>query len=244
MSKSPEPEQRPADPWTGPAKWVVIGVVAITFMVMFRSELASLLGRAEEVNVSADSGVTLKLRTVATPLGETVLSNTGTELTQPNAQGKPVPLPESALAQYTDPLYGYSLAWPQNGNWQRDDSLTQGYGPALVLRHRQSHGNFTPNVNVTMEQVGGVTIDDWMRAGNASLAAAGFQLVSLETDPATQSGVRVMRHTGVDGVLYQIQRVVLHNGVAFVVTASKLEQIDAPGVYEQLRQILNSFRVG
>jgi hypothetical protein len=81
-------------------------------------------------------------------------------------------------------------------------------------------------------------------AGNAAFAAAGFQqVVSMQTDPATQSGVRVTRHTGVQGMLYQIQRVIVRGGVAFVVTASKLEQADAPGLYEQMGQILNSFRV-
>ncbi len=244
MSDTPKSEQRSPDQWTGPAKWAVIGVVAITFMVMFKSELGNMLGRAEEVSVSADGGVTVKLATVKTPLGETVLSNTGAELTQPGAQGKPAPLPESAMAQYTDPSYGYSLAWPQNGNWLRDDAIAQQFGAALVVRHRQAYGNFTPNVNVTLEQVGGLTVDTWMQAGNATFAAAGFQLVSMQTDPATQSGVRVTRHTGVQGVLYQIQRVIVRNGVAFVVTASKLEQADAPGLYEQMGQILNSFQVG
>ena len=247
MSDISKPEQRASsssDQWTGPAKWAVIGVVAITFMVMFKSELGSMLGRAEEVSVSADGGVTLKLATVKTPLGETVLSNTGAELTQPGAKGEPAaPLPDSAMEQYTDPLYGYSLAWPQNGNWQRDEAIAQQFGAALVVRHRQAYGNFTPNVNVTLEQVGGATVDNWMQAGNAAFAAAGFQLVSMQTDPATQSGVRVTRHTGVQGVLYQIQRVIVRGGMAFVVTASKLEQADAPGLYEQMGQILNSFRV-
>jgi hypothetical protein len=252
---SPAPAPARAD-WTGPAKWAVIGIVALAFMAMFRNEIGQLLRGAEEVSVGGD-GVKLKIRTVSTPLGETVLSS----------QGQPLKLPAPAVARpadgkatgdgpasgviatqvavpqvvFTEAQTGATLAWPGNGLWRRDAATEQLTGSALVLRHTSTHGNFVPNVNVRVEPVGSVSVDEWMQLGNQGMAALGFELVNFQTDPATQSGVRVMRHRDVQGVLYQIQRVVIRNGQAVYVTASMLEQHAAPGVYAAMGAILNSF---
>jgi hypothetical protein len=125
----------------------------------------------------------------------------------------------------------------------REDALAQRTGSSLVLRHTSNYGNFVPNVNVRVEPVGNASVDEWMQAGNQGMAALGFELVDAQTDPASQSGVRVMRHRDLQGVLYQIQRVVIRNGQAIYVTASMLEQHAAPGVYAAMGQILNSFSV-
>ncbi len=239
--------------WTGPAKWAVIGVIALAFMAMFRAEIGQLLRGAEEVTVGGD-GVKLKIRTVSTPLGDTVLSSQGQPLSQgapaavaqPGATPQPVPanpLPSEQQTVFVDPQTGATLAWPRNGKWLREDALAERTGSALVLRHVSNFGDFVPNVNLRVEPVGNAGIDDWMQQGNQGMAALGFELVSAQTDPATQSGVRVMRHRDVQGVLYQIQRVVIRNGLAIYVTASMLEQHAAPGVYAAMGAILNSFAV-
>ncbi|RZS58204.1 hypothetical protein [Sphaerotilus mobilis] len=241
--------------WTGPAKWAVIGIVTLAFMAMFKGEIGQLLRGAEEVSVGGD-GVKLKIRTVSTPLGDTVLSSQGQPLSRPagvagpgtnNGAGQPpatpAPLPSEQQTVFTDPQTGATLAWPRNGLWVREDALAQRTGSALVLRHTSNFGNFMPNVNVRVEPVGTASVDDWMALGNQGMAAMGFELVSAQTDPATQSGVRVMRHRDVQGVLYQIQRVVIRNGQAIYVTASMLEQHAAPGVYAAMGAILNSFAV-
>lgn len=252
---SPAPAPAPArTDWTGPAKWGVIGIVALAFMAMFKGEIGLLLRGAEEVSVGGD-GVKLKIRTVSTPLGETVLSSQGQPLKRPvapaaagsapdaQATQPAAPLPSDQQTVFTDAQTGATLAWPRNGLWVREDAIAQRTGSVLVLRHTSSFGNFVPNVNVRAEPVGSASVDDWMQLGNQGMAAMGFELVSVQTDPATQSGVRVTRHRDVQGVLYQIQRVVIRNGVAIYVTASMLEQHAAPGVYAAMGAILNSFAV-
>ncbi len=252
MSDKPAGEPARTD-WTGPAKWAVIGVVTLAFMAMFKGEIGQLLRGAEEVSVGGD-GVKLKIRTVSTPLGDTVLSSQGQPLSRPVAASDatrpgavtaqtPAPLPSDQQTVFTDPQTGATLAWPRNGLWVRDDVVAQRTGTALVLRHTSNHGNFVPNVSLAAEPVGTASVDDWMQLGNQGMAAMGYELVSVQTDPATQSGVRVMRHRNVQGVLYQIQRVVIRNGLAIYVTASMLEQHAAPGVYAAMGAILNSFAV-
>jgi hypothetical protein len=250
----PADDKHGATDWTGPAKWAVIGIVAIAFMAMFRGEIGQLLRGTEEVSVGGD-GVKLKIRTVSTPLGDTVLSSQGQPLSQPVTQQAPAgtatttpstttaPLPSEQQTAFVDPQTGATLAWPRNGKWLREDALAQRTGSALVLRHVSNYGNFVPNVNLRVEPVGSASIDDWMQQGNQGMAALGFELVSAQTDSATQSGVRVMRHRDVQGVLYQIQRVVIRQGQAIYVTASMLEEHAAPGVYAAMGAILNSFAV-
>ncbi len=257
MSDKPQADPAPARAdWTGPAKWAVIGIVALAFMAMFRNEIGQLLRGAEEVSVGGD-GVKLKIRTVSTPLGETVLSSQGQPLKLPApavarpadgtaagdgpASGVIAPQVTTAQVVFTEAGTGATLAWPGNGMWQRDAPTEKLSGAALVLRHRSNVGNFIPNVAMTVEAVGNFTVDDWMQMGNSGMALLGYELVSAQTDPATQSGVRVMRHRDVQGVLYQIQRVVIRNGQAVYVTASMLEQHAAPGVYAAMGAILNSF---
>jgi len=240
-----------AQHWASLAKWGVIGVIAITFMVLFKDELKGLISNTEEVSVTPD-GVTLKVRTVSTPLGQTVLSDKA----EPIEVAEPAALladtgdispdsapPIKAITHFTDPAYGYSIAWPAGGKWIKDDAIAAQIGVALFIRFHQSFGDFTPNVNVTVENTGPMSVQDWMQFGLPILQAMGWELVDMQIDETANAGVRVMKNPNIPGGLYQVQRVILKNDLAYVVTASKLEiDTDAfPGLYQRMGEILNSF---
>lgn len=244
------PTEKPAGvagQWTGLAKWGVIGAVAIVFMFLFQDEIKKLLSNTEEVSITTE-GVKLKVKTVSTPLGETVLSDKAAPIASVPPATAVAPGSVSApsqptLTHFTDPTYGYSLAWPANGSWIKDDALASQFGMALFIRFHQSFENFTPNVNVTIEQPGDVPIGQFMRLAVPLLTRMGWQVVDVKMDEAANVGVRVLRNPNIPGGLFQIQRVILKNGLAYVATASKIETDSGafPEMYQHMGEILNSF---
>jgi hypothetical protein len=229
MSEEKQPGSGGGQHWAGMAKWGVIGVIAITFMVLFKDELKGLLSNTEELSVTTE-GVKLKVRTVSTPLGETVLASKGVALegaATASASGSGTlgaTTPASAVTHFIDPDYGYSIAWPAGGNWIKDDSIAAQFGAALFIRFHQSFGDFTPNVNVTIENTGPMSVQEWMQAALPLLQVMGWELVDVQIDETANAGVRVMKNPN-------------------VLTASKLEiDTDAfPGLYQRMGEILNSF---
>lgn len=234
-----------AGQWTGLAKWGVIGAIAITFMVLFKDELKGLLSNTEELSVSTE-GVKLKVRTVATPLGETVLSDKAVplEIAAPSAPPGGVGVtPVKTVTHFTDPAHGFSIDWPAGGKWIKDDAMASLFGAALVIRFHQSFGEFTPNVNVIVDNTGPMSVQEYLQSSVTILQQMGWELADMQIDEADNAGVQVLKNPNVPGGLYQIQRVIIKNGVAYVVTASKLE-IDSdvfPGMYQRMSEILNSF---
>lgn len=248
MSTDKESEGGGAQHWVGLAKWGVIGVIAITFMVLFKDELKGLLSNTEELSVGSE-GVKLKVRTVSTPLGQTVLSDKAAPIESASGSSRPnvigtVP-PSNTITHFTDPTHGFSIAWPAGGKWIKDDAAAAQIGLALLIRFHQSFGDFTPNVNVTIEDTGPMSVREWMQVGLPVLQQMGWELVDMQMDETANAGVRVIKNPNVPGGLYQIQRVILKNNLAYVVTASKLEiDTDAfPGLYQRMSEILNSFSV-
>ena len=242
------------DQWAGLAKWGIIGVIAITFMFLFQDEVKKLLSNTEELSVTSE-GVKLKVKTVSTPLGETVLSAHAAANSSVEGDLSPKPgigtsggpaggtATASALTHFTDPIYGYSIAWPAGGKWIKDDAIAAQFGAALFIRFHQSFGAFTPNVNVTIEDTGTMSISQWMRAAAPLLEQMGWQIVDVQMDETVNAGVRVIKNPGIPGGLFQIQRVILKNGRAYVATASKLESDSHafPEMYQRMGEILNSF---
>ncbi len=232
--------------------WIVIGIIALVSMFVFVRELRRLLDRATNVEIGPGG---VKIKAAKTPLGKMIIANQPAPDAAPAAprspaptapaapvQGMPVP---AAPASLVPPAPSFHLEWPQNGNWIRDDVSAAGIGAALLVRFHKSFEKFNPNVNVTVENIGDMDVHQWMDYGNQAFAKLGWQVDNTWFDDATQSGVRVVRNAGVAGTLYQIQRAILRGGKAYVATASKLDS-DAgafPGLYEEMRNILNSFRV-
>ena len=199
----------------------------------FREELRKLLNRATGFKIPGY----FELQTTITPLGQTTVSNPSGSV----AANEPV----GTRVSYIDPTHSFRLTWPAGGEWIQDDTLAASMGAALFIAYHQAFGNFTPNVNVTVEEIGNATISTWMELGNQGLSKLGCKVLETSQDPTTQSGVRVFRNENFDGTLYQIQRVILSQARAYIATGSKLEADHSalPELYEQMRGILNSFQV-
>lgn len=215
-------------------KWIVIGVVVVILAFLFRQQIAAMLDRATKIKIK---GLTVETPTVKTPIGETNVSNA------------PFLEPSSSIVgthtAFVHPDYRFQMRWPLGGKWNRNDELGEAIGAVLFIAYYQEFSDFVPNVNVTIEQVGSIRVQKWIRLGEPTLQDLGYTIVQTQLDDSSQSGVRVLRNQQIAGVLYQIQRVIIRRGFAYVATASKLEAGNQvfPGLYAEMRQILNSFQV-
>jgi hypothetical protein len=134
------------------------------------------------------------------------------------------------------------LSWPSTGDWRLDPVSTAQLsyaGVKLVLRYRDLIDGFNPNVNVSVETVGSLSYEEWLEAGNLAFESMGSHVLESKSDPVSQGAVRVVLSPN---GLYQIQRVLIGNGLAYVVTASTM-QTGGGIISHQMLTILNSFRL-
>ncbi|MHC5066541.1 MAG: hypothetical protein ACYTG5_21505 [Planctomycetota bacterium] len=215
-------------------RWIVVGVLGIAFMILFREELSDLIKGAEKVEIGPD-GISITTRTTTTPLGETIVSGPPTRDT-------------AGIRPQTPPSYrspkGFAINWPQDGSWTSHPQFARMIGTEIAIAYNRTWGSFVPNVNVTIEPSLGLSIKEWLTVSNSKLQMHGFSLESCEVDERANSAVRIVRggYSGMTADL--IQRVILHEGRAYIATAARPLQVAAdPQLWRDLNQILNSFRV-
>jgi len=227
-----------------PVKWIMLGVVIITFMLIFKTELGGLLERTSDLKISA-TGVEIK--TLDTPIGQTQVS------VVPVA---PTPQATTGVQNttYTNTEYGFQISWPNNRDWTPDETIGRQFlgnmnMPATVdipfaVISNNIVDNFRPNVNVVVEKVGQMPIQQYLSLSEQSLRQQGWKVLSSSVDPRTNGGVIVLINNMFGQDLYQFQRYAMGNGNAYVVTASQVPQGDlSQGLKDDLASIINSFRV-
>lgn len=226
-------------------KWIVAGVIAIVGMVLFKDPLTKLLDRAENVEITT-AGV--KVSTVKTPLGETVVSNKGVQPTAAagsTAPGQPSPgsTPGVGFQTTRDEEAGFAMSWPTNGRWVSQPEAARQFGARLVLTNPSaSRGQFVPNVNVVVTRdAAGVDVAQYISATARALTGMGWEVTAQQADNGTQSGVLVTVNRQMGTA--QIQRVVLRNGLSYVITASRADGDTREDLYAAMGQILNSFEL-
>jgi len=220
----------------GNVKWIVGGVIAVVGMVLFKDPLTQLLNRADKVEITT-SGV--KLSTVKTPLGETVVSNKGL----PPAAKPGSTATTTGFQTVRDAEAGFAISWPDNGRWSSQPEAARQFGARLVLANTSaSRGEFTPNVNVVVtHDAAGLDVAQYLSATARILTGLGWEVSAQQADSATQSGVLVTVNRQMGTA--QIQRVVLRNGVSYVITASRADGDTREDLYAAMGQILNSFEL-
>lgn len=226
----PEAEEQPSRGITPKhVRWIVLGVVAIAFMLIFKDVLTEKIRDADSITLGAD-GVTIETQTVETPLGPTILSGPPTEQT--------AGITPDTAASYESP-YGYAINWPQDGSWMPVPSPVGDF----AVGYARMFAGFTPNVNVTIEPDMGMTIRQWMNWSNGQLRdLVGATVLDTRIDDQTQTGVRVARIPGLPGE--SIQRILLAGGRAYIVTATSTDAASGDvKLTQDLNHILNSFRV-
>lgn len=232
-----------------PVKWIVLGVVFISFMLIFKSELGGLLDRTSDLKITT-SGVEIKaeVKTFETPIGRTEVSVVPV-LSSPQA------VTGVKNTTYVNTEYAFQISWPNNTDWRADEKFgaqmleNMGFpesvaAPIAVFSNNMVDG-IAPNINVTVERVGQVSIEDYMAYTESNYASVGIEVVSSSVDTETNGGVIVSMNYMFGAPLYQFQKFAMANGYAYVVTATQVPKGDylTLGLKQDLASIINSFRV-
>ena len=193
----------------------------------------------------------MRMQTLETPLGLIDVSSI------PASQAGPTEQLAPALTEYRSPAFGFQISWPPR-LWRLTDDpgylqqLHQMMGSppalafALYISYLEPIFGFIPNVNVIVEQVGLMSIQQYMKASPETMTMSGLNVVNSMIDAERQSGFQVF--VGYDPIgrpLHQFNRIVLSRDQCYVVTASQLPPLDQFGLQlrDELATILNSFRL-
>ena len=247
MSPKPAPKAESSPKAGGAAyiKWVVLGVIALAFMALFQKELGRLLDRTSDLSITS-SGIQIK--TVDTPLGKADVSAVVVKESEAPATG-------IQGTRYTSRQYKLQISWPDASKWSASESTGQALAKQLelpptisipiVILHNEVVSNFRPNVNVVVEKVGSMPIREYIDATVQGVSKMGWHVLSTSVDPATNAGFVVLLNKSFGSDIYQVQRIVMAHGNAYVVTASQLppDNVMSAQLREDLLAIINSFRI-
>jgi len=215
-------------------KWIVIAFLGVTFMIIFKDDLSRKIKEPGEVSIGP-KGISIITKTTETPLGQVVLSG-------------PPTIETAGITKHTLPNYrspkGYLINWPQDGSWQSRPDMAQMLNLDLAIAYNRSWGEYVPNVNVTIEPSATSSIRQWLDTSNQILPLAGFNVISEKLDPPSKSAVRIVHGNFLGIEADAIQRIILNQGRAYIVTTTRPRNINAdPKLWHDLNNILNSFRL-
>lgn len=227
-------------------KWMVVGVIAVAFMVIFQSQLGRLLDRVSDVEVSS-SGI--KIKTVDTPIGKAEVSVVPVRYSSPVRDG-------IQGTTFTSNQFKFQISWPNKNDWTGDEAWgpvflqNMGFPPTvkapIMITYNQVIGNTTPNVNVIVEKIGNMDIQSYLDLSNQGIVSVGGQVISSTVDEQTQGGFTVLKSTNAFGELvYQFQRTAIANGNAYIITATQIPPDNqfSQQMKNELNSIVNSFRI-
>jgi hypothetical protein len=189
----------------------------------------------------------IKIKTVQTKLGTAEVSNVAIKANLVQGEGLQGNV-------FTSRQHQFQISWPASG-WSASETM----GPAmlaqqpnlpptlaipLVLLRNEPVGNFRPNVNVVVEQIGNMTLASYFKASIGALRQQGWQVLTEDLDEKSQGAFASYLNETTGTKIYQFARIAVSNGKGYVITASQLPLDD--GTSDQLRAgllgILNSFR--
>lgn len=232
--------------YTGVTKWIVIGVIAIVGLFALKQPLERLVDRTEEVKAGSFS-----LKTAHTVIGEI---NVSTEQVSRKEAKQADEQPGFEKYVSSD----FMLAWPST--WMRYD-----VGIAQTAALYQQMG-----INATIHfYCRQKAVNKWGGSSNAYVASAPYdnsmeftqqveqyklavtqalhaRIVSENIDPETKGATFILNFEmpsayGDIMSLYQIQRFSYKDGQIFQLITTTL--VDDKATQEELRSILNSFRI-
>lgn len=222
--------------------------ILLVIILIFRRHIIQLMNdlnkRLTEANLEI-SKFKLSLKTTKTPIGETDVSVQETKPTKD--------INEGIFCTYTSSQYKFKISWPKG--WIANIDLDQAtisqfnipppMNIPIIITKTDRIGDFRPNINITVEDCSNITVDQYMHISTQKMKELGWKIYSSEIDENSHSGLLVYSQVGPLGRIFQFARMVLRNGLAFVVTASELpseEQLTAQ-TSEELLNILNSFKL-
>ena len=159
-------------------KWMVVGAVAIAFMVMFQAQIGRLLDRVTDVEVSSSG---LKIKTVDTLIGKAEVSVVPVSYSTPVQDG-------ISGKTFTSNQHKFQISWPNDYDWTADVTSGPNFllnaglaGPnisvPLIIFYNEMVGHIRPNVNVVVEMSGNMSIQKYMDLTIKNLETAGWNVV-------------------------------------------------------------------
>jgi len=216
-------------------QWIVIGVVAIAFLIIFRKDVSHLLRRTTSVRISSE-GITLE-----TPLGTTDVT-----LRRSQSIDYRSLYPPDRFVTYTSSQFGYAISYPRHSvwiepsalgpHWQQKIESADGYSKAIIA---PGEGEFAAMVIVRVYQVGSPGIREALLRFKFS-TGEGLSYGAPRIDPATNSATLV----GFDRILNKtsVSRLILVNGLLYDLRAAFSPDVSSQ-IKEELNEIVNSFRM-
>lgn len=226
-------------------KWIVIGVIGVVALFLFKAEIGRLIDRTSSVSITSEG---IDVKTVETALGKTVVSAEPVKAADVTATG-------IVDTKYVSQADKFEISWPDNVNWSVSDTygqqlhqmmgLPSTVSIPMIIMSNQTIDDFTPNIIVSVEQVQGMDIAQYIDSNLQMIRQMGWEVLSSSVDATTQAAFVVLRNSDFAYDLLQFQRYVVTPTRAYVVTASQLppESDLSPQLRNDLRNILNSFSV-
>ena len=228
---------------TSLVKWIVIGIIALSFIFLFQSEIRHLFDRAEDIDLNISSkGVRLKMH--HTPIGEVLVST--------STVGRP-DLPDAGLHdnKYVNKQHGFELSWPRS--WRSSEKMKQIVSQisdrfrsiSVPLVVAKKFGKYTPNVIIGVQNGVNIPIAEYIESNARDVERQGGTIQSITIDKATKGGLVVSSRKMMGHILYTLQRYAIADGKGYILTASGLPPEDelTDDLKIELLDILNSFRL-
>ena len=215
-------------------KWIVIGILGLTSILVFKNELSSLITNSNEFVVGPE-GVRIATETVETPIGETIIAGPPT----PETAGiNPQSLPNYSSSK------GYLINWPQDGSWVEYPDFAQFIGADFVIAYRRIQGNNFPNVNVMVDTLHGMSFREYVESATNTMSNFGFEVRNVEVDDVNNSAVITLYGNFLGLESDAVQRIIFDSGYVYIASAIRpVEFRDDQILSQNLIEILNSFRI-
>jgi hypothetical protein len=230
------------------ARWIVIGVLGLVFILVFRSQIGGMINRIVSVDLDLSKH---QIKVVSTPIGDTTVS------VQRSPEALYADVTKLGSNVYVDQHFKFAISWPQNSDWvpstriSEDQFKTLGYGGP-----REDLGTFyvakiatslSPNaaiVSVFAFPKQGDNIQEAVEVYEKTITQRGLIVNSSSIDQDTGGAVLATSNGTASGV----HRLLLGDEYEYLVTMVYVPSTNTSAEeYSQLRAatnlIFNSFRV-
>ena len=219
---------------------VLLSWPAISLLLLFllRKQLPLLFQRLSDIELGKLRVGFKQPKSADTPIGKANVSALPT-------------IPTSDSHSFYSHRYGFRISWPlQQWEFVPDPiSVMQNLGVPnaehfvfMVVWH-EAIAQFRPNINIMVEPIGEMSLKDYLATSMGSMETQGFQIQLYRIDEKTNGAILVYLQPTKSGQLYHIARIATSGGLAYVVTASAVNEFLTPQLRGEMSAVLNSFEI-
>jgi len=154
---------------------------------------------------------------------------------------------------YISKELGFKISWPNGwvGDREIGKKIREQLGfpitvsnPIYILSEKMIHG-IRPNINVVVESVGEENIKYYTEQSLNVLKSLNIEVLNYHIDDHFNSATLELRQINPQiGSMFQIQKIIIHNGKAYTITATELnpEHMEKePNLVNNIKQTVQSF---